>query len=126
MKARAVVRDVGRTMGMSYADVDRVAKQIPPTLNMTLETALKESPDLKNLEQRDPQVKELMSVAQRLEGITRHASVHAAGVVITPRPITEFAPIYKSQKNEITTQWGHEAGRADGPAQDGLPRAEHP
>ena len=93
MKARAVVRDVGRTMGMSYADVDRVAKLIPPTLKMTLEKALEESPDLKTLEQRDPQVKELMSVAQRLEGITRHASVHAAGVVITPRPVTEFAPI---------------------------------
>ena len=105
MKARAVVRDVGRTMGMSYADVDRVAKQIPPALNMTLEKALEESTELKNLEQRDPQVKELVSVARRLEGITRHASVHAAGVVITPRPVTEFAPIYKSQKDEITTQW---------------------
>ena len=105
MKARAVVRDVGRTMGMSYADVDRVAKQIPPTLNMTLEKALEESPDLRNAERRDPQVNELMSVARRLEGITRHASVHAAGVVITPRPVTEFAPVYKSQKEEITTQW---------------------
>ena len=105
MKARAVVRDVGRTMGMSYADVDRVAKLIPPALNMTLEKALEETPDLGALERRDPQVKELMSVAQRLEGITRHASVHAAGVVITPKPVTEFAPLYKSQKDEITTQW---------------------
>ena len=105
MKARAVVRDVGRTMGLSYADVDRVAKLIPPALNMTLEKALEENQELGALERRDPQVKELMSVAQRLEGITRHASVHAAGVVITPRPITEFAPVYKSQKDEITTQW---------------------
>ena len=105
MKARAVVRDVGRTMGLSYADVDRVAKLIPPALNMTLEKALEENPDLGALERRDPQVKELVSVAQRLEGITRHASVHAAGVVITPRPVTEFAPVYKSQKDEITTQW---------------------
>ena len=105
MKARAVVRDVGRTMGMSYADVDRVAKQIPPTLDMTLEQALKENPALKLLEQQDPQVAELMTVAQRLEGITRHASVHAAGVVIAPKPVTEYAPIYKSQKDEITTQW---------------------
>ena len=105
MKARAVVRDVGRTMGLSYADVDRVAKLIPPALNMTLEKALEETPDLGALERRDPQVKELLSVAQRLEGITRHASVHAAGVVITPRPVTEFAPVYKSQKEEITTQW---------------------
>ena len=105
LKARAVVRDVGRTMGMPYADVDRVAKLIPPALNMTLEKALEEAPALGALERRDPQVKELLSVAQRLEGITRHASVHAAGVVITPRPVTEFAPVYKSQKDEITTQW---------------------
>ena len=105
MKARAVVRDVGRTMGMSYADVDRVAKQIPPTLDMTLETALKENSQLKQMENQDPQVSELLEVAQRLEGITRHASVHAAGVVIAPKPVTEFAPVYKSQKDEITTQW---------------------
>ena len=105
MKARAVVRDVGRTLGMSYADVDRVAKQIPPALDMTLEKALEENPTLKVLEQQDPQVAELVEVAQRLEGITRHASVHAAGVVIAPKPVTDYAPIYKSQKDEITTQW---------------------
>ena len=105
MKARAVVRDVGRTMGMSYADVDRVAKAIPPELDMTLEKALEENPALKTLEQQDPQVAELITVAKRLEGITRHASVHAAGVVIAPQPVTEYAPIYKSQKDEITTQW---------------------
>ena len=105
LKARAVVRDVGRTMGISYADVDRVAKGIPPALDMTLEKALKENPALKTLEQQDPQVAELITVAKRLEGITRHASVHAAGVVIAPKPVTEYAPIYKSQKDEITTQW---------------------
>ena len=105
MKARAVVRDVGRTMGMSYADVDRVAKAIPPALDMTLEKALEENSALKTLEQQDPQVAELITIAKRLEGITRHASVHAAGVVIAPKPLIEYAPIYKSQKNEITTQW---------------------
>ena len=105
MKARAVVRDVGRTMGLSFTDVDRVAKQIPPALNMTLDKALKESSELKALEEGNPEIKELVSVARRLEGITRHASVHAAGVVITPRPVTEFAPVYKSQKDEISTQW---------------------
>jgi DNA polymerase-3 subunit alpha len=105
MKARAVVRDVGRTLAMSYADVDRVAKQIPPALDMTLDKALAENPVLKEMWQQDERVKELITVAKRLEGITRHASVHAAGVVITPRPITEFAPVYKSQKDEITTQW---------------------
>ena len=105
MKARAVVRDVGRTMGMSYSDVDKVAKAIPATLDMTLDKALQENSALKTMEQQDPQVNELIEVAQRLEGITRHASVHAAGVVIAPKAITEFAPIYKSQKDEITTQW---------------------
>ena len=105
MKARAVVRDVGRTLALSYADVDRVAKQIPPALDMTLDKALAENPTLKEMWQKDERVKELITVAKRLEGITRHASVHAAGVVIAPRPITEFAPVYKSQKDEITTQW---------------------
>ena len=105
MKARAAVRDVGRTLGMSYADVDRVAKQIPPALDMTLDKAIAENPTLKEMWQRDERVKELVDVAKRLEGVTRHASVHAAGVVIAPRPITEFAPLYKSQKDEITTQW---------------------
>ena len=105
MKARAVIRDVGRTMGMSYADVDKVAKQIPPALDMTLDKALEENPALKALEEQDPQVSELLEVAKRLEGITRHASVHAAGVVIAPAAVTDFAPVYKSQKDEITTQW---------------------
>ncbi len=105
MKARAVVRDVGRTMGMSYSDVDKVAKAIPPTLEMTLQKALKEAPQLRALEQQDRQVRELLAVAQRLEGITRHASVHAAGVVIAPEAITNFAPLYKTSKDEITTQW---------------------
>ena len=105
LKARAAVRDVGRTLGMSYAEVDRVAKQIPATLDMTLDKAVDESGTLKEMYQRDERVKELIGVARRLEGVTRHASVHAAGVVIAPRPVTEFAPLYKSQKDEITTQW---------------------
>ena len=105
MKARAVVRDVGRTLGMSYADVDRVAKQIPLTLDITLDKALEENAVLKGMWQQDERVKQLIDVAKRLEGVTRHASVHAAGVVIAPRPINEFAPLYKSQKDEITTQW---------------------
>ena len=104
MKARAVVRDVGRTLGMSYAEVDRVAKQIPQTLDMTLDTALKENPALGEMQRTLPQVKELLDVAQRLEGVTRHASVHAAGVVIAPAAITEFAPLYKKD-DIVTTQW---------------------
>jgi DNA polymerase-3 subunit alpha len=106
MKARAVVRDVGRAMDVAYADADKVAKLIPPTLDMTLDKALIESQPLRDLEAVDPRVKDLLEVARRLEGMTRHASVHAAGVVIAPKPITEYAPLYKGARDEITTQWG--------------------
>ena len=106
MKAKAVVRDVGRVLDMTYADVDRVAKQIPAVLEMTLEKALVENPVLREMEQNDARVSDLLGVAKRLEGMARHASVHAAGVVIAPRPITEFAPLYKGSRDEITTQWG--------------------
>src|SRR5712691_10794558 len=105
MKAKAVVRDVGRVLEMPFADVDKVAKQIPATLDMTLDKALEENPALKEMEKNDPKVKELLSVARRLEGMTRHASVHAAGVVIAPKPITEYAPLYKGAHDEIVTQW---------------------
>jgi DNA polymerase III subunit alpha len=105
MKARAVVKDVGRALEMPFADVDRVAKQIPAALDMTLEKALAESDSLRQMEQSDPKVKELLAVAKRLEGMTRHASVHAAGVVIAPKAITEYAPLYKGARDEIVTQW---------------------
>ncbi|MDQ3070834.1 MAG: DNA polymerase III subunit alpha [Acidobacteriota bacterium] len=105
MKAKAVVRDVARVMGMPISDADRVAKLIPNQLEMTLDKAVEENPALKELEQRDATVGQLMKTARRLEGMTRHASVHAAGVVIAPRPIVEFAPLYKTAKDEITTQW---------------------
>ncbi|MGE0703181.1 MAG: DNA polymerase III subunit alpha [Vicinamibacterales bacterium] len=105
MKAKAVVRDVGRVLEMPFGDVDKVAKQIPSALDMTLDKALDESRPLKDMEENDPKVRELLSVARRLEGMTRHASVHAAGVVIAPRAITEYAPLYKGARDEITTQW---------------------
>jgi DNA polymerase-3 subunit alpha len=105
MKAKAVVRDVGRVLEMPFGDVDKVAKQIPAALDMTLDKALEESEPLRQMEQNDPKVKELLSVARRLEGMTRHASVHAAGVVIAPKAITEYAPLYKGARDEIVTQW---------------------
>jgi DNA polymerase-3 subunit alpha len=107
MKARAVVRDVGRVMEFPISEVDRVAKLIPATLDMTLDKAIEEIPALAELEKKDERVRDLLKVARRLEGMTRHASIHAAGVVIAPKPLTEFVPLYKSQKNdnEITTQW---------------------
>ena len=105
MKAKAVVRDVGRVLEMPFSDVDKVAKQIPPALDMTLDKALEESATLRDMEKNDPKVKELLAVARRLEGMTRHASVHAAGVVIAPKAITEYAPLYKGARDEIVTQW---------------------
>ena len=105
MKAKAVVRDVGRALDMSYADVDRIAKQIPAALDMTLDKALTENPALKDMAANDPKVREVLDIGRRLEGMSRHASVHAAGVVIAPGPVTDYAPLYKGARDEITTQW---------------------
>jgi DNA polymerase III subunit alpha len=105
MKAKAVVRDVGRAMDMPYAEVDRIAKQIPAALDMTLEKALAENPVLKQMQDQDSRVKDVLDMGRRLEGMSRNAGVHAAGVVIAPGPISDFAPLYKSNRDEITTQW---------------------
>jgi DNA polymerase III subunit alpha len=105
MKARAVIRDVGRVLDIPYADVDRIAKLIPATLDATLEKALKEVPQLQEAMNEDPRVLQLVESAKRLEGVSRHASTHAAGVVIAPEPLTEFLPLYRGSKGEITTQY---------------------
>ena len=103
MQARAVVRDVGRVMGMSYADVDRIAKMIPPELDMTLKKALDSEPELNNLYKNDPEVTKLINTALSLEGLNRHASVHAAGVVIADKPLSEYSPLFKTSDDQITT-----------------------
>jgi DNA polymerase III subunit alpha len=105
MKAKAVVRDVGRVMDMSYAEVDKIAKMIPFDLKMTLDKALEESPLLQEAYQKDPRVRELIDVSRRLEGTTRHASTHAAGVVISPRPLTDLVPLFKGTTADVTTQF---------------------
>jgi DNA polymerase III subunit alpha len=105
MAAKAVLKDAGRALDMPYGEVDKIAKMVPPTLNIELEDALKQAPQLESLRKSDPNVKELVDVALRLEGLARHASTHAAGVVISPRPLTEIVPLYKSNKEEITTQY---------------------
>jgi DNA polymerase III subunit alpha len=105
MKAKAVVRDVGRVMDMPYAEVDKIAKMIPFDLKMTLDKALAESPPLLEAYQKDPRVKELIDVSRRLEGTTRHASTHAAGVVISPTPLTELVPLFKGPTADVTTQF---------------------
>jgi DNA polymerase-3 subunit alpha len=105
MAARAVVRDVGRVMGIPYGEVDRIAKMVPPTLHITLEKALEQSPELKIRYDQDEQVRTLVQTGQVLEGLCRHASTHAAGVVISPTPLIENVPLYRSADGEVTTQW---------------------
>ena len=105
MAARAVVRDVGRVMGMPYGEVDRIAKMIPFAVDMTLERALKESPELSGLVEKDERVARLIDYSQTLEGLARHCSTHAAGVVIAPSALTDYVPLFKGSKGEITTQF---------------------
>jgi len=104
MAARAVIRDVGRVLKISYGDVDRIAKMIPPTPNMTLDKALEAVPDLKKLAEQD-EYSQLVDYSKTLEGLARHASTHAAGVVITPDELTNYTPIYKSSQGDVTTQY---------------------
>lgn len=102
MAARAAIRDVGRALGMAYQDVDKVAKLVPTDLHMTLEKALKISPELKALYTSDQKVAELIDTALKVEGMPRHSSVHAAGVVIAPKPVTEFVPVAKPDESVVT------------------------
>src|SRR5882724_7354720 len=105
MAAKAAIEDVGRAMDIPYADVDRLAKLVPTTLGIELETALAQTPQLKAAVAADERMKDLMAVALRLEGLARHASTHAAGVVISPRPLTDIVPLYKTSRDEVTTQY---------------------
>ncbi len=104
LAAKAVLRDVGRVMGTPYAKIDRVAKMIPD-MTRSLSEAAREVEALAREVERDPEVKQIVEVGERLEGLTRHASLHAAGVVIAPRPIEELVPLCKTSKGEIVTQW---------------------
>ncbi len=105
MQARAAIRDVGRALKFTYSEVDRVAKMVPRELNITLEEALAKAPELKALRDSDERYAKLIDYAKDLEGLARHASVHAAGVIIAPGRIDDWAPLYKSNKGEITTQY---------------------
>src|SRR5580700_9972440 len=106
LAARAAIKDVGRVLDVSYADVDRITKLIPTQpLNIKLKDARKMEPQLDELAAKDPRIKEILDVAQRLEGVARNASVHAAGVVISPAPLRELVPLYKTNKDEIVTQY---------------------
>ena len=102
MAARAAIRDVGRVLGISYSTVDSVAKQIPRELDITIEKALKKNPELRKMCEQDETVNELVALARAVEGMPRHASTHAAGVVITDRPVDEYVPLAKNDEAVVT------------------------
>lgn len=105
MKARAVLRDVGRALEIPLPVVDRIAKLVPEELKITLKKAIAKEPRLKDAMENDDDIKELLSVAQTLEGLCRHKSTHAAGVVISPKPMVEYLPVCVGPKKEILTQY---------------------
>ncbi|MDR0852287.1 MAG: DNA polymerase III subunit alpha [Clostridiales Family XIII bacterium] len=104
LKAKQAIRDVGRALGMSYGDVDRIAKMIPNELNITLSDAIRKSPELKKTMNEEERIRELLTIAQELEGLARNAGTHAAGVVIAGQPLDEYVPLYVSDKG-VSTQF---------------------
>lgn len=109
MGAKGVVRDVGRALGLAVSEVDRIAKLVPDGLGMTLDRALELSPELKALPLKGPQFEKLLKSARVLEGLARHASTHAAGVLITPGPLLDYVPLYRQKDESVTTQWDMKA-----------------
>ena len=103
--ARAAIKDVGRVLDMPFADVDRLTKLVPGVLNISLEDAMKAEPGFGEAAKRDPKVGEVLQAALRLEGLARNCSIHAAGVVISPEPLKELVPLYKTNRDEIVTQF---------------------
>jgi len=105
LKTRAVIRDVGRALDIPLNEVDAIAKMVPDVLNISLDNALEQEPRLKDLANKKPEVADLISICRVLEGLPRHASTHAAGVVIADRTLTEYMPLYKGKKGEVVTQF---------------------
>ena len=105
MAARGVIRDVGRVLDMPYAYVDTIAKSVPMEKDITIAKAIEQNPDLRQLYETDEQTKYLLDMAQKLEGLPRHTSIHAAGVVIAPEPVDHFVPLSKGSEGNVTTQY---------------------
>ncbi len=105
LKTRAVIRDVGRALDIPLKEVDAIAKMVPDVLNISLDNALEQEPRLKDLVKKKPEIADLISICRVLEGLPRHASTHAAGVVIADRALTEYLPLYKGKKGEVVTQF---------------------
>jgi DNA polymerase-3 subunit alpha len=109
MAAKAAIKDVGRAMDIPYTDVDRIAKMVPNTLNITIDQALLDSPNLQEAYDKESQVRELIDTALKLEGLVRNSGVHAAGVVISPQPLTDLLPLHKTKNDEIVTAYDMKA-----------------
>ena len=100
-----MIRDVGRVLDLPYSLCDSIAKMVPNDLNMTIETALKMNPELRSMYETNEQVKYLIDMSLRLEGLPRHTSMHAAGVVISQKPVDEYVPLSRASDGSITTQF---------------------
>ena len=109
LKPRAVIRDVGRALDIPLREVDVIAKMVPDVLNISLDNALKQEPKLAKMAKEKPEVADLISICRVLEGLPRHASTHAAGVVIADKPLVEYLPLYKGKKGEVVTQFDMKA-----------------
>jgi len=105
MKARGVIRDVGRALDIPFAEVDKIAKLVPEQLKMTIAKALEEEPRLQDAANRDPRIQELITVSKTLEGLARHTGTHAAGVVVSPGPMTQYLPTCRGTNEETVTQY---------------------
>jgi DNA polymerase-3 subunit alpha len=109
MACKAAIKDSGRAMEVPYSEVERIVKLVPPTLNITIEQALKDSPSMATAYETEPQTKELIDTAKKLEGLVRNAGVHAAGVVISPQPLTDLVPLHRTKNDEIVTAYDMKA-----------------
>ena len=105
LKTRAVIRDVGRALDIPLREVDAIAKMVPDVLNISLDNALKQEPRLRSIAEEKPEINDLLKVCRVLEGLPRHASTHAAGVVVSDKPLVEYLPLYKGKKGEVLTQF---------------------
>ena len=109
MACKAAIKDSGRAMDIPYSEVERIVKMVPPTLNITIDKAMENSPAMATAYQAEPQTKELIDTAKKLEGLVRNAGVHAAGVVIAPQPLTELVPLHRTKNDEIVTAYDMKA-----------------
>ena len=105
LQAKAVIRDVSRVFGLPYSEADRLSKLIPDELGITLEKAMAKESRLRELEERDPKIRQILRISKRLEGLFRHASIHAAGVIITNRPLVEYCPLFRGREGEQVIQF---------------------